>query len=416
MTDKFEVEEMFFGDQEMGVNLGKLRRKDKFSFDKEALDLGEFIDESKNPQMIDLDWLSDTEGNFDPNSMKNPINIKGILVEEWIGDLPIEFDEQVIISSKKPEKKNRILVAAMNGLNRGLMGKELSSYIRSNVIDAVEFASISDSLRARMKKAYGVLGNIVVDARLVGGCKKLAKFLSKHPHKDTIKYVIGCDCAEHQLQVVDRRNRDAEVEEYTGSIDHLLREEKPQETSEVSIPICTKSGLVAVSNYKVLENQVDIQSVRKASLKRYSKDVEGRIQSSEDAPIEDHTIEKSALVAESKPVQEDIPVDGDAYYYSQDVEIARQRELDASADSDNQPRISDNPDFDVEYSSVGMGELDVDPSAEEQSEIELASVSETIKIDEKAVTHKGFDSEEVEVELDKNSELEIDPQGSSMEV
>ena len=190
-----------------------------------------------------------------------PTDIKRELYEQWYGPSSFDFDYDDNVIESKEKEEDLIAVAAVSELRKlmalGFVGSNLKRAINNKFASDVQS---EDWFKKIVAQEEGILGTLVIDASLFGGCRKTAKVLTRHPFKNQIKFIANCNCGAHRT-IIERSGNIMESNEGDAISSFLNNDYSPQQTTYTEIcPITHKqylAGYADLDEDEMAENYID---------------------------------------------------------------------------------------------------------------------------------------------------------------
>lgn len=199
----------------------------------------------KEASIIDHSWYGN--GMLKPGEPTFDAEKEGIRKRNHIiPELEIEFgmagpdvdpnEPAGVVSRNIPEEAlgdaNSVIVFARDQMNRGKMGKSLTSALEAK-FEAGTLEKASDGLK-KLFSLEGIVGCIAVDGRGYKNCREAMKAASHSPYKHFIKHVIGCQCGDPQQMPSSVVSASVDADSKGGSMDGFLASEGAHKAEMVS--------------------------------------------------------------------------------------------------------------------------------------------------------------------------------------
>lgn len=158
----------------------------------------------------DLSWwnegLDGMGKTIDISEVKEPNNVKPELRYQWRGGPDFDFEDTAAGDVQRVPRKDeanprKVIHFARDLMNRGHRFSEVARELKARFAP-VELASAKSGLR-KLAAANGLIGRFVLDARGYPSCKEALASIQNSPWKSFVKYVVGCNCGDHEHFVED---------------------------------------------------------------------------------------------------------------------------------------------------------------------------------------------------------------------
>lgn len=316
----------------------------------------DLTDMLKDASIIDHSWykqglLQPDKLTFDPaeEGIKKRNNTKPELEVEWGGagpDIDVEAPAGEVkrnIPDENLAGAKDVIIFARDQMNRGKMGKALTGALKAK-FDPKSLKSAAGELR-KLFALEGIIGCIAVDGRGYKSCQDAIKAASNSPYKGFIRYVIGCQCGDPHLIPTGAGTAVGQIAHSSGNaVDDFFASEAPRKTAMVShcrstmLPILGWQGDLDQSMMDEtminLQNMTGLNESQYASLQAKRKS--GKISSNLE------------FVREAFRMQ------------NANRELVVSQKYAASVDSSE--HVVRQADTEIEFGSMPMGDLDVDPT------------------------------------------------------
>jgi len=339
----------------------------------------------KEGSLTDLQWLS--EGLLNPGSPthdptgelgQQDIDTKPEIELQWgYGDIEPEFNEpnagevERNIPVEDLGDASPVIMFARDQMNAGVMGRDLVGLLKQR-FDQSSLMAAREGL-SEMFRLQGIVGCVAIDGRGYKSCREAMKMASRSPFKRFIRYVIGCECGDHEM-LPDGRDMTANEVESTGNpLDDFLgdgaahKEALRAHCRSTMLPVIAGEGdldesemdqtLVEVLNLTGLPGDMDDGGDRVSALKRVFREL-GKLASRtevESGPVGDpneHRIEVADQEIDLTPVVDQSQIDVDL----------REAPIDAPVDDFTEQDVEMGVFLTPEFEGVGdVVEVDEPP-------------------------------------------------------
>jgi hypothetical protein len=361
---------------------------------------------SDSDPIVDLDWLANPE-NMDFAGHANPNNIRPELAVQWGigGGVDFSLDDSLgVVERNLPEdagqETRKVIIFARDLMNQGYMGRDLTRALRAQFPQEALLAA-QDGLREQFK-LEGIVGCIAIDGRGYKDCRQALASAQNSPFKGFIRYVIGCECGDHQM--LPRRSSgglmDEVVESSGNPTDDFLAGEDKHETRMTAH---CRSTMLPIMGQDIDPSEVDSGMI---DLMRVTGLPEDEVKSLR----KKSKTQKAFVQAAFRQMQANKEREQDSKYTGEtraSDHIVRRSEMEVEvAPEVKREAVSVNaqPDrgFEVELTGTGQDMSDVMPvnEASDQLQVEIGEEFKAQEVDPSTFVEKEFEGSD-EVELDE---------------
>lgn len=187
----------------------------------------------------DLSWwnegLDGMGKTIDISEVKEPNNVKPELRYQWRGGPDFDFEDTASGDVKRVPRKDeanprKVIHFARDMMNRGHRFSEVARELKARFAP-VELSAAKSGLR-KLAAANGLIGRFVLDACGYPSCKEAFASIQHSPWKSFIRYVVGCNCGDHEYFVEDAHPVLTLEKGKVASVDDVFVESKETKTVE----------------------------------------------------------------------------------------------------------------------------------------------------------------------------------------
>ncbi len=312
----------------------------------------DLTDVLREASIVDHSWQ--TEGliqpgklTFDPKEegIKKRNNTKPELEVEWGNAGPqVDLNEpagKVVRNIPKEDLAGAkdVIIFARDQMNRGRMGKALTAALKAK-FDTKSLKSAAGQLR-ELFALQGIIGCIAVDGRGYRNCQDAVKAASHSPYKGLIKYIMGCECGDPHCIPTGQGTAIGPIAGSSGNaVDDFFASEAPRKTAMVSH---CRSTMMPILSWRgdLDQSMVDQTLIDLGNMTGLPESVRSS--------------------QKSEKISSNIERVRDAFRMvnARNERVASEK---YSGKVDNSEHIVRAYDNEIEFGSLPMGDLDVDPT------------------------------------------------------